>query len=406
MAKISDLTKVSNVDFWNIARNASPTFKSHTSEGTADMFTERGFEALTRNDLNVVNEYVEISLRVALQKIDISRARNPFVDKGLIQVYDTPNGGFVQRLAIDSIKPVSPQYKGLKNYDTTDPFQFRKPVTRERFFQQNFDYQSFISIQDFQLKTVFLSENGVGQWIAGVLEALRNGYTIQEYENSLECLNAAIHSDTYELQDTQVIELGSWTGEGTADELKSFILTAKNIASAMDSVAQTSAYNALNFASVKDVSDHVMLCRPGMKNRIQVELEVGAFNPDRLTLPWEIIEVQDFGGMEAYKEATFETPLYPVYDAKGVQIGWNEAEGQSQVTVAEGDAFFKDPNEQVLAIIAEKGLIFENTQNGYTVTPAYSAPGMYTTYWANRPNNAIVYDPIYNLILITKPDEG
>ena len=404
MANIADLAKVTNLDFWKIARKASPTFASHTAEGTADLFTERGYEALTRNDLNVVNEFVEISLRVALQKIDVSRARNPFVDKGLVQVYETPNGGFVQRLAINSIKPVSPQYKGLKNYDTTDPFQFRKPQTSERFFQQNFDYQSFISIQDFQIKTVFLSENGVGQWIAGVLEALRNGYTIQEYENTLECLNAAIHSDTYTPQDTQVISLGSWTGEGTADELKSFILTAKNIASAMEATPQTSAYNALKFASVKDVSDHVMLVRPGLRNRIQVELEVGAFNPDRLTMPWEIVEVDNFGGLEAYAEATFDTRLYPVYDQKGVQIGWNEKEGQSEVTVAEGAAFFKDPNEQVIAIIAQKGLIFENSQNPYTVTPAYSAPGMYTTYWANRPNNAIVFDPIYNMVMITKPN--
>ena len=188
---LSDLTGITNSQLWDLARKASPTFKSHTAKATADLFTEKGFEAITRNDINVVNEFTELSMRVGLQMISASKARNPLAATGLVSVYDTPTGGFVQRIAIDSIKPISPAYKGLEDYakggTPVDPFIVRKPVSKERFFAQNFDYQNFITIQDFQLKTIFISEYGMGSFVAGVMEGLRNGYTVQEYENTLQC---------------------------------------------------------------------------------------------------------------------------------------------------------------------------------------------------------------------------
>lgn len=398
---IKNLAKVSNVEFWDEARKYSPSFASHTSKGTSDMFTEKGFEAISRMDIGVINEFIGISMRVGFQMVTTSRARNPLEGSGLVQVYDTPNGGFVQRMGIDSLKPVSPAYKNLKNFESIDPYVVRKPETSERFFAQNFDYQSLVTIQDFQVKTIFTNEYGMGQWMSGVMQALENGYTIQEYENTLEALNAAIHSEEHPIQDTQNIQLGSWTGEGTADELKAFILACKNLASQMETTPQTSAYNAGKFASVVDRSDLVMLVRPSVKNRIEVELEVGAFNPDRLTLPFEIKEVDNFGGLEPVTDGGEK--LYPVFDKLGTQIGWNTQDGQDEVTVELGKAKYNDPNKDVIAVIAQKGLIFENAQNPYTVTPIYNPRGMYQNYWANRPNTGINVDYFYDLVLISKP---
>lgn len=408
MADISALASVSNIEFWDVCRKASPSFASHTSKGTSDIFTSKGFEALKRTDVNAINEFIGISLRVAFQMINVARAKNPFVDRGLVQVYDTPNGGYVQRMAIESLLPITPGYTGLENGDTRDPFVVRKPVTTERFFQQNFDYQSLVTIQDFQIKQIFTSDYGMGAWTAGVMEALQNGYTIQDYENTLEALNKAIHSDTYALQDTQNIQLSSWTGQGTNEELTSFILALKDLASAMDAAPTTSAYNAAKFNTVADASEHVLLARPGLKNRIQVMLEVGAFNPDRLTLPWEIIEVQDFGGMVPYvlnDDGSTHDQVYPVYDEFGARTGWATTQNATEADVTK-EVSYDDPNENVIAVVAQRGLIFENAQNPYTVTPIYNPRGMYQNYWANRPANGIVVDPYYDLIIVTKPNEG
>lgn len=430
---LSSITGVSNVTLWNLARKVSPTFKSHTAEGTADLFTEKGFEALKLSDVGAINEFFEISLRVAFQMCNVSRAKNPLEGSGLLQVYDTPNGGYVQRIAVDSIKPTSPRYKGLTNGASVDPFSVRKPKTHERFFAQNFDYQSFITLQDFQVKQIFISEYGMGEYIAGIMQGLKNGYTVQEYENAKTAIDKAINSTEYPLQDTQVIRMSTWQDAPTDAQLKEFILSVKDLVTAMTVNSQTSAYNAAKFSTAVDTSDLVLVLRAGIKNRINVNLEVGAFNPDKLALPIEIVEVDDFGGLEPYSinadTGLADTLLQPIYDANGERVAYvdgsvtvngpahfdvasqkwivNVTSGSTTAdtnqTLVDSQIMWVDTNASVLGVVARKGAIFENRQNPYQVSPIYNPAGLYTNYWASSPNNAIVYDPLYEFVVLAKP---
>lgn len=431
---ISSITGVSNIELWDIARKVSPKFKSHTAKATADLFTEKGFEALQLSDVGAINEFFEISLRVAFQMCNISRAKNPLEGKGLLQVYDTPNGGYVQRIAVDSIKPTSPRYKGLQNGQSVDPFTVRKPKSHERFFAQNFDYQSFISIQDFQVKQIFISEYGMGEYLAGIMQGLRNGYTVQEYENAKEALNAAINSTSYPLQDSQVVRLTGWTDAGpTKAQLTEFIMSVKDTITAMTVNSQTKGFNALQFMTSIDTDDMVLLMRTGIKNRIDVELEAGAFNPDRLGLSIPTIEIDNFGGLQPYSinsgTGAADTLLQPIYDANGEEVAYvdgsvtvngpahyDAASGKWIVNVTSGgttadtnqtlvdsEITWVDPNASVLGLICRRGVIFENRQNPYQVSPIYNPAGLYQNLWASSPNNSIVYDPLYELVAICKP---
>ena len=400
---LSNITKTTNAQFWDMARRFSPDFKSHTAKATEVEFSEKGFEAIKLTGLGTLNEFYQISMRIAFQMLNVATAKNPLSDAGLVQVYDTPNGGYVQRISVNSVKPISPAYKGLQNGKSVDPFVVRKPEIAERFFQMNFDYQSMITLQEYQLKTMFISQYGMGETLAGILQGLANGYTIQEYLNTKECINASLHSENYPLKDSQVLSLDSWTGAGTDDELRDFVLAIKNTVTRMNTVPVTGMYNAMGFESSVDTSDMVLVMRAGIKDQIAVKTMVGAFNPEYLSIPVNTVEVDNFGGIEHYKEAAFTTKLYPVYDELGTQIGWNEAEGQTEVTVQNGAEFKKDTNEEVLAILVQKGAYFENAQNGYEVTPIYNPRGLYTNYWANRPNNGINWDPLYNMVVFRKP---
>ena len=424
------LAGITNEQFWNMARAKNPQFASHTAKGTSDLFSEKGFEALTRSDIGAVNEFFEISLRVAFQKVDISRAKNPLAEIGLVEIYDTVNGGFTQRIAINSIKPVTPAFKGLENYGSVDPFIVRKPTDSERFFGQNFDYQSFITIQDFQVKQIFISEYGMGEFISGILQGLANGYVLQEYVNTKEALNTAINSTTYALKDSQKLAVASWTSASPTDsDLKSLILTLKDLATGMKTQAQTGMYNANGFETYVDPSEYVVLMRAGIKNRIQLQVELGAFNPETLTLPFESHEVSDFGGLVPYVlDGTTHVPVQPIYDKNGEQVAYVDASvtvngyatfngtkwvvnvtsggttADTNQTVVESELDgWDDPNEEVLAVVAQKGLIFENKQNPYMVTPIYNPRGLYTNYFASSPNNAINVDPNYNMIVVLKP---
>lgn len=399
------MAKITNADLWNAVRAKYPTFASHTAKATKEMFTEAGFEALKQLPDNPLNDFWGLLIRVYLQQVNVSHAKDNLESKGFGEFYDNPNGGFIQRMAVRSIKPISPAYKGLKDGDSPNPFVVRKPKVEERFFRQNFDYASLITIpDDFQAKQIFVSEYGFDAFISGVMEGLRNGYVIQKYENKLEVLNKALNSATYPLQETQQFET-DMSADPTAEELTAFILLVKNIVSAIDMAPQSSAYNAAAFEDTQDTSRLKMLVRPGIKNAIGVKTLTGAFNPDQLSLPIDIIEVPNFGGLRPFKEKTFTTPLYEVYNDLGEVIGYAETEGATTVTVETDAVHWQDPNEDVIAIIADKGAVFESMQNGYEVEPIRNPRGRYTNYWASSPNNTIAFDPLYTFITISKPAE-
>lgn len=422
---LQNIAKITNTQFWDMARRFSPQFASHTAEGTKMKFDEAGFESITLAGTGVLNEFFEISMRIAFQMLNVSRARNPFIDKGLVQVYDTPNGGFVQRMAVHSIKPVTPAYNGLKDGDSVDPFIVRKPEIEERFFKQNFDYQSLVTVQDFQMKTMFISEYGMGELLAGILQALANGYTIQEYVNVKACMNAALNSVQTPLQDSQIQNVGEFDDdEPTTAQLTTMLLRIKNVATSLEVTPQTGMYNALGFESIVDPSDMVLVLRSGIKSAIDVNLMVGAFNPEYLSMPFEIVETDDFGGI-TYK--INDTDLYPVYDAMGTERGlaeysqkdytayksttganagkWVIKPSDTEVVLlqpTDDDVVAVDPNADVLGVLMQRGAIFENAQNAYTVEPIRNPRGIYNNYWANRPKTGINYDALYNVVVFTK----
>ena len=251
---------------------------------------------------------------------------------------------------------------------------------------------------------MFINEYGMGELLAGILQGLANGYTIQEYLNTKECMNASLNSEKFPLKETQVLTLNSWTpANPTQAELTDLILSVKDTATRFETVSATGAYNAKGFETIVDPSDMVLVLRAGIKNKINVGLMVGAFNPDYLSLPFEIVEVDDFGGIQHYSDAQFTTPVYPVYDKLGAQIGWNTAADQTEVTLTDDQIYKKDPNADVLGMLVQRGAFFENAQNPYTVTPIYNPRGMYTNYIANRPNNGLNWDALYNMVVFRAP---
>lgn len=392
------IAKLTNVELWNACRQASPTFASHTSEATADLFTEKGYAQLTSPDTKILNEFLQLSIRVSLNMVNISHAQDPLAAAGFGEAYDMSMGGITQRMAVDSIKPVSPGYN-LTEGQSVDPFIVRKPKMAERFYDQNFDYQSFITMQNFNLKQVFISEFGVSQLVAGVMEGLQNGWIVQKYTNKLEVINAGLND--VNLQDTQQISVDYTTG--TDDELRNFILAVKDTITAMTVSAQTSAFNAAKFATTQDKSRLKLLIRAGFKNALDVKTLVGAFNPQYLNLDVDVIEVEHFGGIY-YQLKDNKTRLYPAYNTLGEMIGLNEAEGQTVATHQIDDAEVEavDPNADVIAILADKGWLFETMQNEYTVEAIHNPRGLYDNFWASAPKNGIHYDRYFTFVTFLK----
>lgn len=402
---------LSNLEIWNTLRNLYPSFASHTAEGTAETFTSAGFDALSLTDVNgsnAVNEFFGLSLRTKLIDVNISHAKDDFESNGFGETYSVPFGAIIQKMAVYPLKPATPKYKGLADGDSVDPGVVRKPITGERFFKQNFDYYNWVTIpDDFQRKQIFISEFGISEWTAGIMEQLQNAYTIQKYENKLECLNKALNSTKYPLLDTQKMQVSlslDNSSTSTNEEAVDFIYALMNVIEAMSLAPQTGAYNAMSFPTIQDKSRLCLLLRPGYLNKIMTTLpQVFRYqvfgDKGNILQGLNYITVPNFGGLVPYKEAEFTTRLYPHYTTAGIQDGWSTSEGgELDSTVTQ--PYYQDPNSGIIGILADKGLIFEGKQNEYRVEPWRNPAGLYTNFHCSVMNNTIAVDPIYNMIAI------
>lgn len=381
-----------------------PSFKSHTAQLTAETFTERGFDRITQLDPAFVNDFFELSMRVWLNVVNISHAKDILAEKDFGETYDQPWGAIIQRLSTNSVKPINPGWIGLKDGDAPDPFVVRKPVVAERFWKQNFDYASMITVpDDFQMKQIFVSEYGMSEFMAGIMEGLQNGYTTQVYLNKLEALDAAINSTKTPLRLNQIQTL-EMSETPTDEQLRGMINAIKKIVAAMcDLGPQTDAFNAYGFNSTQDRGRLRLLLRQGYLPDLETNTLYAAFNRDNLETGIPIIQVPNFGGI-TYSDGT--NYLYPVYNSLGERIGWNTAANQSTTNVDEAQVTAVDPHADVVAVLADKGVVFECRQNPYTVEPIRNPRGRYVNYWASSPNNTIAYDSLYNMVVFKKATPG
>lgn len=391
---------------WNALKGEYPNFASNTGKATAELFTERGFEMLKQRDPDAFDDFFSLSIRAVLQFVKPSEAQNPLAGCGLVQYYGEQFGGVLQRIYVDSLKPISPMFRNLQEGKSVDQYRVRKPKAKEAWSRINFDFQSLVTLSQYEKKTIFLDEYGMGSFLAAIMQSLQNGYTVQEYNNVIETLNAMINSDTYPLKDTQKLKVVFADRDNpTNAELTNFILGMKDLASTMKVTPQTGAYNADSFTTVCRPEDHVLLIRPDIMNKITTNLLTGAFNPENLSLPFEVQQVLNFGGLEPYKEDAFTTKLYPVYDSFGTVIGYNSQENQTSVEVEEKDVKWKDPNEDVIAVVAQKGAVFMNIQGGLETDVVPNFGGKYTNYYITLANATVCGDYHYNFITVRASEE-
>ena len=405
--------KFTNESLWNLLRSKYKSFENITAKATADTFTEKGWSEISRDNINVINSFFELSLKVLFQKLDIAKVNTRLEESGLVEKYGSEYGGFLQRISIESIAPVSPGFINLQNGDSVDPFIVRKPTAKERFFEVgNFQYQSMITIQDFQAKSIFLDPMGMSSFLAGIMAGLENGYRQQKELNCYKALHECINSTSAPLQDTQKLTLASWTdGAVTEAELLDFLTQLQDTAEEMDIALTQPGYNANGYDTAYNKDDFVVLVRAGILNQIKrmKALNVHYEGGDKmLEIPFKnVMSVSDFGGSKYYFGDTTDYPLFPHYASNGEVDGWSLSEGGPKEKELKDPAVrHVDEDSAVLAVIAQKGLIFEDFREPYTVQAIHNPRGLYNNYFASQPNATVKYDANYGCIIVQKPGAG
>lgn len=380
-----------------------PNALDNMSEYAMQMITSEGFDRVDGIDVMFKDNFLNIAFKFYYQFINVPDVRDNLAINGFGEVYSTPYGGYVERLAMEQVKECNPAYLNLANGQSVDPFVVNIPNTSGRYFKLNDNFQAWITRRDdFNYKQVYTSMYGIDEYFRGLMKVLNNAYTKHRYQLKLEALNQFINGTIAPLQPTQVVEtnISLDSDEGATD----FILKVKNIITIMTTSISTDQFNAVGYDTVQDKSRLKLLIRQGYKNSIDVNTLVGAFNPEYLSLGVDIIEVPNFGGITPYADAEFTTRLYPVYNKDGVQIGFSETDGSTTADYT-GQIYNQDPNLDVIAILADKGLIFESVQNPYQVEPQRNARGRYTNFFASAPNNGLHFDNYFNAVVFKKASE-
>lgn len=443
MPDISTVRKVTNAQFLDAVSKLAPEFGKLTSKTGRDVFNEAGFQALqsiprTGQGDNVTRFY-NVALLVGLQFVDFVSGKDILDRYGIIERFNMDLGSYMQRNQVARIPNVNPGWlgfdgNGLQNGDSVDPWKVRKPVVYQQYYGLNWNYQNFVSLQDFDLKRGWLTEGGIGDIVAQIYNMIALDRKEQEFALFFKVFAGALGSETYPLQETQQIELDSW-GSGTGgtvtdDDINGMIIDVKNVAEALDTTPSVSAFNAMGYPNDASVDDHVLFVRQGLKS--QFEKVFGyAYNDERLQFPFKIVSVPNFGGLIPYTldQSENKVVMQEVWSELGVTVGYlpkdgvtingyatqRASDGEWIVNVTSGgatadttithpeDVSFEDPYEDILAVLMQKGTIFELIQNPFTTEPIYNPRGMYTNTFFNQPDNGINYNHGRNVVTFSKP---
>ena len=428
----STVTKMSNADFLTKVAELAPQFKEIASRVAKEGFTESNFEAMSQlpTGQDNVSHFYSIACLVGMQFVDYAGFRNKVDEIGVIERLAMPFAEYIQRNRVKRIKNVNPAWKGLKDGDSVDPYVVRKPEIEQDYYGgKNVAYQTFITMQDWDLKAHWLSENGIGEIVGAVFTMIDLDRAEFDYGLYKEALNGAINSTSHALQGSQKIELAAPTATVanftaatfTKAELVELVEDLIDIAEAIESNVTLTTFNAAKYPMPLNTSDLVMMIRPGYKAKIRTML-ADVYHDENLKIPFDMKVVENFGGLVPYDSDNAE--LQPVYDSLGAMVGYVKKSytnvsaatydatndkytvkygaqqgSTADVTPESGVDHYVDPNEKVIAVLAQKGLIFELIQNPFNVRPIFNPRGEYTNTFFNQLDNYLGVN--YSKALIT-----
>lgn len=431
----SQISVMSNADFLEEVANLAPQFKEVASRVAKDGFTESNFEAMSQlptGQDNVTNFY-SIACLVGMQLVDYAGFRNKVDEIGVIERLAMPFGQYIQRNRVNRIKNVNPAWKGLKDGDSVDPYVVRKPEIEQDYYGgKNVAYQTFITMQEWDLKAAWLSEGGIAGIVGAVFHMIDLDRAEFDFALFNEALNGAINSSDHPLQGSQKIELAAPTATVanftaatfTKAELIELVEDVIDIGEAIESNVTLNTFNAAAYPMPLETSDLVMMIRSGYKAKIRTLL-ADVYHDENLKIPFEMKVVQNFGGLVPFDSDNAE--LQPVYDSLGAMVGYVKKSytnvsaatydetndkytvkygaqqgSTADVTPESGVDHYVDPNEKVIAVIAQKGLIFELIQNPFNVRPIFNPRGEYTNTFFNQLDNYLGVNYTKALITISR----
>ena len=354
-----------------------------------------GLETADAHEL--ANKFLEISMAWYDKEMFVEDAIDILEEQGFGEKESMQYAGMMRNLYVKVSNPVDPKYKNLQNGTAPSPYMVRKPEITEIFYTFNSDYQNYITVQNVEMKTAFASAYGVSELIAKVMEGLRNKFVEWVYNKKLETLNLLVNDEN--LKDSQKIEvpMNSYSNA----ELQNLSNVLDNAISALTLTAN-GAFNMKGWKQRERKENLRLLIRPLIDNAAKNYVLPYAFNDVILKNDVKKVYVENFGGLipQVDIEGTLTT-VEPIYDSENRNTDTFKVEGSETVYTLD-DIVWLDPNEDIIAVLADKDIMKVIEQEGYIVEGAYNQATRATTFWASEANIGFIYDRYKNVIIIKK----
>lgn len=407
---------MNNAQYLVAMSKLAPEFAASISKLGNDLWTEKGFQRLQNlpGTEDRTTRFFDLCLLIGMQRVDHAKYTDVLQDIGLEKHYKMDLGTYMQRNRVKRIRNNNPLFlgsdgKGLKNGDSIDPFVVKKPEIKQTYFgENNVFYQTHFTWQEFDLKGAFINAgSGIDELLSAVYEMIDLDRVEVRFGLFFEILGKAIQSTEYPMQDTQKLTLTSWTdGAPTDAEIRELIEILKNVEEQLSLTPTVEAFNAGKAPNKCKMSDLVLMCRPGIKSKIESVMAY-VYGPEYLQFPIKIQPVERFCSLKYYApdDTSHTTELKPVKDANGEWTGEYSENGSVEDAdkYLPGECETVDELADVLCVLAEVGLIFWLDQHPLKTGSIYNPAGDYVNTWFNENGNGIFYNDEKNLITISKP---
>lgn len=353
-----------------------------------------GLDSQTARDK--VNEFLNITMAWFDKEMYVEEAVDILEEQGFGTKEAMNYAGMMRNLYVKVSDPVDPKYKGLKNGDNFSPYIVRKAEVTEYFFTTNADYQNYITLQPVEVRTAFANAYGIAELEAKTMQGLRNKFVQWMYEKKLEVLNYLINDQN--LKDQQVLEVPM--DDFSNEELQNLSNAIDNLTSAL-TLTVTGAFNMNGWKERQRKEDLRILMRPLIDNAAKNYVTPYAFNDVILKNGIQKVYVENFGGLIPVVEVEgVEVELSPVYDEEGRVTHTYTDESENIYT--EDQISWKDPNEDVIAIICDKDIMKVIEQEGYIVESIYNPRTRAVNVWCSEANIGFIYDRQKNCVIVKK----
>lgn len=346
-----------NAEIFNSIRaTLSGTFQERIPQMNAQNMQEIGMMITAPNFTLEFNEW----LTEAINRIGLVIIR----DNDLYNRLDRFNygtmefGDAIEELQVNIVK--GEDYQPGTEGGAIDPFRISNPDVQAIYHKVNSRIKYRITTYPDRAKKAFINEGGLSRLISLMVKKLYDSKTVDEWYKIKEVFNNYINNPPVGISNQPfVLNTVRPTNNETG---KQFVLDIKNAVTQM--TFPTGQYNLMNITKMIDPAQLTIFIRADLLNNIDVNVLSSAFNrtdlnftPNDSTGFMKMIAMDNFGGLT-------ESSKQPVYDQYGKMVGYNSVGGvlAPETTLDVAPFNFTDPNDDVLAVIAEDQWLLITTQ--------------------------------------------